>query len=206
MIYDAEHFFDGWKTNRRLRRSDDPARRGRRPAPNRSCCATPTAAPCPRKSPQRRGASSSRCRVPVGIHCHNDCELAVANSLAAVDAGAMQVQGTINGFGERCGNADLISVVANLALKKQGYEVLVARRRRAADRAVALRLRNGQHELPPATSRSSARAPLPTRAACTSMRHSRAVGQLRAHRSRAGRQRAADAGQRAVRAARTSWP
>ena len=62
--------------------------------------------------------------VPLGIHSHNDCELAVANSLAAVDAGAVHVQGTINGLGERCGNADLISVIANLALKKQGYEVL----------------------------------------------------------------------------------
>src|SRR5581483_956204 len=64
-------------------------------------------------------------KVQVGIHTHNDCELAVANSLAAVDAGAVQVQGTINGFGERCGNVDLISVIANLALKKQGYEVLI---------------------------------------------------------------------------------
>ena len=59
----------------------------------------------------------------VGIHTHNDCDLAVANALAAVDAGASHVQGTINGFGERCGNADLISVTANLALKK-GYQVL----------------------------------------------------------------------------------
>ena len=64
--------------------------------------------------------------TPVGIHCHNDCELAVANSLAGVDAGAAQVQGTINGFGERCGNADLISVMANLALKK-GFQVLSGR-------------------------------------------------------------------------------
>ena len=62
--------------------------------------------------------------VPVGIHCHNDCSLAVANSLTAVAAGAVQVQGTINGFGERCGNADLIAVVANLAVKKSGYSVL----------------------------------------------------------------------------------
>jgi 2-isopropylmalate synthase len=61
--------------------------------------------------------------VPVGIHCHNDCGLAVANSLAAVDAGAVQVHGTVNGFGERCGNADLVAVIANLALKK-GYQVL----------------------------------------------------------------------------------
>ena len=61
--------------------------------------------------------------VNVGIHCHNDGELAVANSLAAVDAGAIQVQGTINGIGERCGNVDLISVIANLALKKKVYNV-----------------------------------------------------------------------------------
>jgi len=63
--------------------------------------------------------------VTVGIHCHNDCELAVANSLAAVAAGATQVQGTINGFGERCGNADLISSVANLSVKQQGYDLLL---------------------------------------------------------------------------------
>lgn len=65
----------------------------------------------------------SEMNIPVGIHCHNDCDLAVANSLAAVDAGATQVQGCINGFGERCGNANLISIAANLALKK-GFDVL----------------------------------------------------------------------------------
>ncbi len=64
-------------------------------------------------------------RVDVGIHTHNDCGLAVANALAAVDAGATLVQGAINGLGERCGNADLLVVAANLALKKGGkYEVL----------------------------------------------------------------------------------
>src|SRR5262249_33323362 len=55
--------------------------------------------------------------VPLGIHVHNDCGLAVANSLAAIEAGAVQVQGCVNGYGERCGNADLISVIANLKLK-----------------------------------------------------------------------------------------
>src|SRR6476660_9775696 len=55
--------------------------------------------------------------VRVGIHCHNDTGCAVANTLAAVDAGASHVQGTINGYGERTGNADLVSVVANLELK-----------------------------------------------------------------------------------------
>jgi 2-isopropylmalate synthase len=59
----------------------------------------------------------SRFNVQVGIHCHNDCEMAVANSIAAVQAGAVQVQGTINGIGERCGNAKLCSIIPNLQLK-----------------------------------------------------------------------------------------
>jgi 2-isopropylmalate synthase len=62
-------------------------------------------------------------RCAIGIHCHNDCDLAVANSLAAINQGATQVQGTINGIGERCGNADLVSILANLALK-YNHEVL----------------------------------------------------------------------------------
>jgi 2-isopropylmalate synthase len=53
----------------------------------------------------------------LGIHCHNDCELAVANTLAAVEAGVTHVQGCMNGYGERCGNANLISVIGNLELK-----------------------------------------------------------------------------------------
>src|SRR5712691_5051046 len=61
----------------------------------------------------------------IGIHCHNDCELAVANTLEGVAAGADMVQGTINGYGERCGNANLVSVVANLVLKL-GMEALPA--------------------------------------------------------------------------------
>lgn len=56
----------------------------------------------------------------IGIHAHNDCELAVANSLAAVEAGVRHVQGTINGIGERCGNANLCSVIPNLVLKSAG--------------------------------------------------------------------------------------
>ena len=61
--------------------------------------------------------SRRRSTVPLGIHTHNDGDLAVANALAAVRQGARQVQGTINGLGERCGNVDLCSVVANLALE-----------------------------------------------------------------------------------------
>jgi len=61
--------------------------------------------------------------VPLGIHAHNDCGLGVAVSLAAVEAGAVQIHGTINGFGERCGNADLCTIVPNLVLK-MGYRCL----------------------------------------------------------------------------------
>ncbi len=63
----------------------------------------------------------------LGIHCHNDTGCAVANSLAAVDAGAMHVQGTVNGYGERTGNADLVTVVSNLQLK-QGRDVVEPQR------------------------------------------------------------------------------
>ena len=57
------------------------------------------------------------CKVPLGIHTHNDSEMGVANALTAVEAGATQVQGTINGYGERCGNCNLVSVIPNLKLK-----------------------------------------------------------------------------------------
>ena len=60
-------------------------------------------------------------RAKVGIHAHNDLECGVANSLAAVDAGARMVQGTINGYGERCGNANLVSILPSLQLKL-GYQ------------------------------------------------------------------------------------
>jgi 2-isopropylmalate synthase len=125
VFYDAEHFFDGWKAN------PESAAQTLRAAAEAGAslivlCDT-NGGSMPEEISQmtrRAVAALEPLRVPVGIHCHNDCELAVANSLAAVDAGAIQVQGTINGLGERCGNADLISVIANLALKKKGYQVL----------------------------------------------------------------------------------
>jgi 2-isopropylmalate synthase len=122
VIYDAEHFFDGWKANRdyALTTILAAAEAG---ASLVVLCDT-NGGSMPEEVAEMTRAVGDELHVPVGIHCHNDCDLAVANSLAAVDAGAVQVQGTINGLGERCGNADLVSVVANLALKKQGYEVL----------------------------------------------------------------------------------
>ncbi|MBL8830737.1 MAG: citramalate synthase [Planctomycetaceae bacterium] len=122
VIYDAEHFFDGWKGNRAyaVKTVQTAAAAG---ASMIVCCDT-NGGTLPEEIHKIVREAVAELPVPVGIHCHNDCELAVANSLAGIEAGAIQVQGTINGVGERCGNADLISVIANLALKKEGYEVL----------------------------------------------------------------------------------
>jgi 2-isopropylmalate synthase len=119
VIFDAEHFFDGWAAN---------------PAYAVACVAAAAAGGatlvclCDTRGgalPGRVAAGVAAVRraypaLRLGIHCHNDSELAVANSLAAVEEGCVQVQGTINGVGERCGNANLISVAANLQLKA-GY-------------------------------------------------------------------------------------
>ncbi len=128
VFYDAEHFFDGWKANREYaaRTIRAAAEAGARTVV--LCDTNGGTLPEEIAEITRQAAECLQpLSVPVGIHCHNDCELAVANSLAAVDAGAVQVQGTINGVGERCGNADLISVIANLGLKKKGYQVLGGR-------------------------------------------------------------------------------
>ncbi len=93
-------------------------------APSGSCCATPTGARCRRTSGRRSQWSAKRCPArPLGIHTHDDSGCAVANTLTAVEGGATQVQGTINGIGERTGNANLITIIADLQLK-MGVELL----------------------------------------------------------------------------------
>jgi 2-isopropylmalate synthase len=128
LIYDAEHFFDGYNANPEyaLKTLQAAVSAG---ASWLALCDTNGGTLPERIAEVTKIAlqSVAHSRVQIGIHCHNDSELAVANSLAAVDAGATQVQGTINGIGERCGNVDLISVIANLALKKKGYSVLGGR-------------------------------------------------------------------------------
>lgn len=121
VIYDAEHFFDGYKDNREhalstLKAAFDAG------ASRLVLCDTnggtlPSFIASATKDVM---AVFGDC---VGIHTHNDAELGVANSLEAIVAGARHVQGTINGFGERVGNANLVSIIPNLALK-MGYEVL----------------------------------------------------------------------------------
>ena len=122
VIFDAEHFFDGFKADPdyALSALGRAAEAGARLV---VLCDT-NGGSMPEEIAEVTRAAVDRVSLPVGIHCHNDCDLGVANTLAAVRAGAVQVQGTVNGFGERCGNADLISVIANLAVKQRGYEVL----------------------------------------------------------------------------------
>jgi 2-isopropylmalate synthase len=115
VFFDAEHFFDGYK--------GDPEY-----AVQVVIAAAKAGAECvilcdtnggslPEEVRMAIGAVRKTTPVALGIHTHNDAELAVANSLAAVEAGVIQVQGTINGYGERCGNANLCSIIPNLKLK-----------------------------------------------------------------------------------------
>jgi 2-isopropylmalate synthase len=122
VIYDAEHFFDGWKANPEYARQTIQAAVEGGAAIVVLCDTNGGSMPDEVAALTKQAAAAVD--APLGIHTHNDCDLAVANSLAAVAAGAVHVQGTVNGLGERCGNADLVSVIANLALKKQGWEVL----------------------------------------------------------------------------------
>jgi len=114
VFFDAEHFFDGFKESAKyalecIRVAFDAG------ADLVVLCDTNGGS----MPDQIKEGVSSVCSVrpSVGIHAHNDSEMAVANSLAAIQAGASQVQGTINGYGERCGNANLCSIIPNLVLK-----------------------------------------------------------------------------------------
>jgi 2-isopropylmalate synthase len=121
VFYDAEHFFDGYRHNpeyslKTLKAAELAG------ASVLILCDT-NGGTLPEEIAAAVDAVRRTVACEIGIHCHNDCDLAVANSLAAVGRGATQVQGTINGIGERCGNADLVSVIANLVVKR-GHEAL----------------------------------------------------------------------------------
>lgn len=115
VFLDAEHFFDGYRDNRdyALEVLRVAAEAGAEVA---ALCDT-NGGMLPAWVADVVHDVKESTGVRVGIHCHNDTGCAVANTLAAVDAGATHVQGTLNGYGERTGNADLIAVVANLELK-----------------------------------------------------------------------------------------
>lgn len=122
VIYDAEHFFDGCRANPdyALKTLEAALAGG---ADNLTLCDT-NGGSLPRQIADAvRMAREAFPRAALGIHCHNDSGCAVANTVAAVESGVTLVQGVINGFGERCGNADLAVIIADVQLK-MGYKVL----------------------------------------------------------------------------------
>lgn len=115
VIFDAEHFFDGYRANPDYALACLKAAAEGGAARVVLCDTNGGTLPDAVCSAMR--AAGGTVPIPLGIHAHNDGELAVANSLTAVAAGATQIHGTINGIGERCGNANLCSVIPNLKLK-----------------------------------------------------------------------------------------
>ena len=116
VVYDGEHFFDAWRDDSAyaLRCARAAAEAG---AAWVTLCDTNGASLPHEVEAATAAVVAALGDTPVGIHCHNDAECGVANSLAAVRAGARMVQGTMNGYGERCGNANLVSIIPNLQLK-----------------------------------------------------------------------------------------
>jgi 2-isopropylmalate synthase len=115
VIYDAEHFFDGYKLDATY--ALETLRAARRGGAETVVLCDTNGGTLPVEVATIVRAVMQEQLGLLGIHSHNDGECAVANSLAAVSAGCVQVQGTINGYGERCGNANLISIIGDLELK-----------------------------------------------------------------------------------------
>jgi len=115
VLFDAEHFFDGYKNNREY--AVAAIAKAQEAGADWIILCDTNGGTLPGEIYDIVSRVCGEMSIPIGIHTHNDCELAVANTLAAVQAGARQVQGTIGGIGERCGNANLCSVIPNLQLK-----------------------------------------------------------------------------------------
>ncbi len=121
VIFDAEHFFDGYRNNpsyaiRCLKVAEDAG------SDIIVLCDT-NGGTMPHELGNIIDEVKSTIITPLGIHAHNDCGLAVANSITAVLSGVEMVQGTVNGYGERCGNADIITIIGNLQIK-MGYRCI----------------------------------------------------------------------------------
>ncbi len=115
VLFDLEHFFDGYK--------DDPGyalkilKTGTEAGADALVLCDTNGGTLPSEVSAIMGSLSSEKLAPLGVHFHNDCGIAVANSLGGIEAGATHIQGTINGWGERCGNANLCILIPNLCLK-----------------------------------------------------------------------------------------
>jgi 2-isopropylmalate synthase len=124
LVYDAEHYFDGYKADAdyalsTLRAAREAGARSLVLCDTNGGTLTDELLRIVTDTQHALGGDTDAPEVAWGIHTHNDAELAVANSIAAVGAGIRHVQATINGYGERCGNANMVSILANLALKTE---------------------------------------------------------------------------------------
>jgi 2-isopropylmalate synthase len=115
VVYDAEHFFDGWRHDAEY--ALETARAAAEAGASCVVLCDTNGGSLPGTVTDAVRATRGAIETPLGIHPHDDCGLALANALAALDAGCAHVQGTINGYGERCGNLDLVRLVATLQLK-----------------------------------------------------------------------------------------
>jgi len=115
VCFDAEHFFDGFKHNRDY--ALECLRAAAEAGADTICLCDTNGGMLPHAIEEAVHAVAEAVPTRLGIHAHDDCGLALANTLAAVNAGVVQVQGTINGYGERCGTVNLCTVIPNLQLK-----------------------------------------------------------------------------------------
>ena len=134
VIYDAEHLFDGFKANPGY--AVETLRAAAAGGADILVLCETNGGALPWEVEEITRKIATELAIPLGIHTHNDSGLGVANALASVQAGAVQVQGTINGYGERVGNCDLITMMAGLQLK---MDYAGGAGSDAAARAVALR-------------------------------------------------------------------
>src|SRR5580698_8410419 len=115
VVYDAEHFFDGYNANPEFAmRTLEAAKKA---GADVLCLCDTNGGNLTHRIVEVVSEVRKRFDGVIGIHTHNDCEVAVANTIAAVEAGCTHVQGCMNGYGERCGNANIVSIIANLELK-----------------------------------------------------------------------------------------
>jgi 2-isopropylmalate synthase len=121
VVFDAEHFFDGYKENEEY--AINTLRAALKGGADSLVLCDTNGGCSPLEIYEITKRICEEFMVPIGIHCHNDTGMAVANSIVAIQAGAQQVQGTINGFGERCGNANLCTILPNLQFK-MGYQCI----------------------------------------------------------------------------------
>lgn len=115
VIFDAEHFFDGWKDDKNY--AWEAVQAAIRGGADMVCLCDTNGGTFPGDAERIVRELVNRVTVPVAVHFHEDCGMATANSIVGVMAGASQVQGTLLGFGERCGNANLSSIIPDLQLK-----------------------------------------------------------------------------------------